>query len=127
MNWHMIFCGERTVACPRRGKIGIFNRSYYEEVLVVRVHPEFLDRQRLPDALRGKQFWKNRYEDINAFERYLTRNGIAIRKFFLHLSKKEQKKRFLSRLDDRDKNWKFWPRTFGNGSTGTNTRKRTTK
>ena len=92
---------------PPRGKIAIFNRSYYEEVLVVRVHPEFLDRQRIPDSLRGKHLWRDRYEDINAFERYLTRNGIAIRKFFLNLSKKEQKKRFMERLDDADKNWKF--------------------
>jgi len=92
---------------PPRGKIGIFNRSYYEEVLVVRVHPEFLDKQRIPDALRRDHFWKRRYEDINAFERYLTRNGIAIRKFFLNVSKKEQKKRFLERLDDPRKHWKF--------------------
>jgi PPK2 family polyphosphate:nucleotide phosphotransferase len=98
----------RTSRCiPPRGKIGIFNRSYYEEVLVVRVHPEFLDMQRIPDSLRGDHFWKRRYEDINAFERYLTRNGIAIRKFFLNVSKGEQKKRFLSRLDDSAKNWKF--------------------
>jgi len=98
----------RTTSCtPARGKIGIFNRSYYEEVLVVRVHPEFLDMQRIPDSLRGKHFWKQRYEDINAFEKYLTRNGIAIRKFFLNVSKEEQKKRFLSRLDDSAKNWKF--------------------
>jgi len=73
----------------------------------VRVHPEFLDMQRIPDSLRGKHFWKHRYEDINAFERYLTRNGIAIRKFFLNVSKEEQKKRFLARLDDPAKNWKF--------------------
>jgi PPK2 family polyphosphate:nucleotide phosphotransferase len=92
---------------PPRGKIAIFNRSYYEEVLVVRVHPEFLDRQRIPESLRGKHLWRDRYEDINAFERYLTRNGIAIRKFFLNVSKKEQKKRFLERLDHPDKNWKF--------------------
>lgn len=92
---------------PPRGKIGIFNRSYYEEVLVVRVHPELLDRQRIPDSLRGNHFWKARYEDINAFERYLTRNGIAIRKFFLNISRKEQKKRFMERLSETDKNWKF--------------------
>jgi PPK2 family polyphosphate:nucleotide phosphotransferase len=98
----------RTTRCtPSRGEIGIFNRSYYEEVLVVRVHPEFLDMQRIPDSLRGKHFWKHRYEDINAFERYMTRNGIAIRKFFLNVSKEEQKKRFLARLDDPSKNWKF--------------------
>jgi PPK2 family polyphosphate:nucleotide phosphotransferase len=98
----------RTTSCiPPRGKIAIFNRSYYEEVLVVRVHPEFLDRQRIPDSLRGQHLWRDRYEDINAFERYLTRNGIAIRKFFLNISKKEQKKRFMERLDDANKNWKF--------------------
>ncbi len=95
------------ICVPPRGKIAIFNRSYYEEVLIVRVHPEFLDRQHIPDVLRGKHLWRDRYEDINAFERYLTRNGIAIRKFFLNVSKKEQKKRFMERLDDADKNWKF--------------------
>ncbi len=92
---------------PERGKIGIFNRSYYEEVLVVRVHPEFLNSQRLPGRLVTKQIWTERYEDINAYERYLARNGVVIRKFFLHVSKKEQKKRFLERLDDWRKNWKF--------------------
>jgi PPK2 family polyphosphate:nucleotide phosphotransferase len=98
----------RTNRCmPPRGKIGIFNRSYYEEVLVVRVHPEYLQMQRLPDSLRGDHFWRGRYEDISAFERYLTRNGIAVCKFFLHLSKKEQKKRFLDRLNKEEKNWKF--------------------
>ena len=98
----------RTSRClPPRGKIGIFNRSYYEEVLIVRVHPEFLERQKIPESLRGDHFWRGRYEDITAFERYLTRNGIAIRKFFLNVSRKEQKKRFLSRLDEEDKNWKF--------------------
>lgn len=98
----------RTNCClPPRGKIGIFNRSYFEEVLVTRVHPELLDRQRIPKALRGDHFWRHRYEDINAFERYLARNGIAILKFFLYLSKKEQKRRFLERLDHPEKNWKF--------------------
>src|SRR5216684_3209988 len=98
----------RTHKCiPARGKIGIFNRSYYEEVLVVRVHPTFLRAQKLPDGLITKHIWDERYEDINAFERYLTRNGIVIRKFFLHVSKKEQKKRFLERLEDPKKNWKF--------------------
>ena len=92
---------------PERGKIGIFNRSYYEEVLVVRVHPTFLRAQKLPDRLVSKHIWEERYEDINAFERYLTRNGVVIRKFFLHLSKEEQKKRFLERLEDSKKNWKF--------------------
>jgi PPK2 family polyphosphate:nucleotide phosphotransferase len=98
----------RTNRClPARGQIGIFNRSYYEEVLVVRVHPEFLEKQRIPDSLRGDHFWRARYEDISALERYLTRNGIAIRKFFLNVSKKEQKKRFMDRLDIEHKNWKF--------------------
>jgi PPK2 family polyphosphate:nucleotide phosphotransferase len=98
----------RTHKCvPERGKIGIFNRSYYEEVLVVRVHPTFLRAQKLPDSLITKHIWDERYEDINAFERYLTRNGIVIRKFFLNVSKKEQKKRFLERLEDSKKNWKF--------------------
>jgi PPK2 family polyphosphate:nucleotide phosphotransferase len=98
----------RTSRClPARGKIGIFNRSYYEEVLVVRVHPEILEKQRIPKDFRGEHFWKQRYEDINAFEKYLTRNGIAIRKFFLNVSRKEQKRRFLERLDNPEKNWKF--------------------
>jgi len=98
----------RTIySMPARGKIGIFNRSYYEEVLVVRVHPELLEKERIPEELRQEHFWKNRFEDINAFEKYLTRNGIAIRKFFLNVSKKEQKRRFLERLDNPEKNWKF--------------------
>ena len=92
---------------PARGKIGIFNRSYYEEVLVVKVHPPLLEAQKLPERLITKHVWDQRYEDINAFEEYLTRNGTVIRKFFLHVSKKEQKKRFLSRLEDPKKNWKF--------------------
>jgi len=92
---------------PERGRIGIFNRSYYEEVLVVRVHPEFLEKQKLPRKLVSKDVWKERYEDISNFEHYLTRNGIVIRKFFLHVSKKEQKKRFLERLDKPEKHWKF--------------------
>ena len=92
---------------PERGKIGIFNRSYYEEVLVVRVHPNILDTQKLPAPLLTKHLWEERYEDINAFERYLARNGVVVRKFFLHVSKKEQKKRFLERLEDSKKNWKF--------------------
>lgn len=92
---------------PERGKIGIFNRSYYEEVLVVRVHPNILDTQKLPAPLLTKHLWEERYEDINAFERYLTRNGVVVRKFFLHVSKKEQKRRFLERLEDSKKNWKF--------------------
>jgi PPK2 family polyphosphate:nucleotide phosphotransferase len=92
---------------PERGRIGIFNRSYYEEVLVVRVHPEILAKQKLPPALVTKRIWKERYEDIAAHERYLTRNGVTIRKFFLNVSKAEQKKRFLERLDRSEKNWKF--------------------
>jgi PPK2 family polyphosphate:nucleotide phosphotransferase len=94
-------------AMPERGKIGIFNRSYYEEVLVVRVHGEMLKAERIPPSFVSKHIWKERFEDINAHERYLTRNGVVIRKFFLHLSKAEQKKRFLSRLEEPAKNWKF--------------------
>jgi PPK2 family polyphosphate:nucleotide phosphotransferase len=92
---------------PERGMIGLFNRSYYEETLVVRVHPELLDKQKLPLDLITKNIWKERFQDIRKFERYLTRNGMAVRKFFLHLSKKEQKKRFLERIDKPEKNWKF--------------------
>jgi PPK2 family polyphosphate:nucleotide phosphotransferase len=92
---------------PERGKIGIFNRSYYEEVLVVRVHSDVLQREKLPSSEVTKKIWDERFEDINAFERYLTRNGVLVLKFFLHLSKKEQKKRFLERLEDSTKNWKF--------------------
>jgi PPK2 family polyphosphate:nucleotide phosphotransferase len=94
-------------ALPARGQIGIFNRSHYEEVLVVRVHPDLLARQHLPPALTGKKLWKHRLEDIAAVERYLTRQGLVLLKFFLHLSKDEQKRRFLARLDTPDKNWKF--------------------
>jgi PPK2 family polyphosphate:nucleotide phosphotransferase len=92
---------------PRRGHIGIFNRSHYEEVLVVRVHPELLARQQMPRKLVTKEIWKERYEDINAFEHYLSRQGVVIRKFFLYVSRDEQKKRFLQRLDEPEKNWKF--------------------
>lgn len=92
---------------PERGRIGIFNRSYYEDVLVVKVHPELLDFQRLPPGKRGKSFWQARYEDINAFEKHLVRNGTVILKFFLNVSKEEQKRRFLERLDRSEKNWKF--------------------
>ena len=92
---------------PPRGHIGIFNRSYYEETLVVRVHPKLLEKQKLPPELVTKDIWKERYKDIRSFERYLTRNGVIIRKFFLHVSKKEQKKRFLERLENPEKNWKF--------------------
>jgi PPK2 family polyphosphate:nucleotide phosphotransferase len=90
---------------PERGRIGIFNRSYYEEVLVVRVHPEYLDKQQLPEV--EKDIWNNRFNDISNFEKYLHNNGFLIRKFFLHLSREEQKKRFLDRLDKPEKNWKF--------------------
>jgi PPK2 family polyphosphate:nucleotide phosphotransferase len=92
---------------PARGRIGIFNRSYYEEVLVVRVHPDVLAAEKLPPTLVTKNIWEERFEDINNFERYMTHNGIAVVKFFLHLSKKEQKRRFLERLDTPAKNWKF--------------------
>jgi PPK2 family polyphosphate:nucleotide phosphotransferase len=92
---------------PERGRIGIFNRSYYEEVLVVRVHPEVLAREKIPDKLVGKRIWKERFKDMRAFERYLTRNGTRIIKFHLQLSKAEQKRRFLERLDTPSKHWKF--------------------
>jgi PPK2 family polyphosphate:nucleotide phosphotransferase len=92
---------------PERGRIGIFNRSHYEEVLVVKVHPEYLAAQKLPPQLVGKDLWDNRYKDIRTFERYLARNGVLIRKFFLHVSRDEQKRRFLERIDEPEKNWKF--------------------
>lgn len=92
---------------PERGRIGIFNRSYYEETLVVRVHPEILAKQKLPQGLAGKDVWKQRFQDIRAFERYLGRNGVLVRKFFLHVSREEQKRRFIERLDEPEKNWKF--------------------
>jgi len=92
---------------PERGRIGIFNRSYYEETLVVRVHPEFLAGQKLPKECATKNIWDERFQDIRAFERYLHRNGTIVRKFFLHVSKKEQQRRFLERLENPDKNWKF--------------------
>ena len=98
----------RCMKClPNRGHIGIFNRSYYEEVLVVRVHPEFLAKAKLPPKLVSKDIWEERFEDIRNFEQYLSRNGVIVRKFFLHVSKKEQKQRFLDRIDDPLKNWKF--------------------
>jgi PPK2 family polyphosphate:nucleotide phosphotransferase len=98
----------RCMKClPERGRIGIFNRSYYEETTAVRVHPEFLRGQKLPKKLVTDKIWDQRFKDIGNFERYLTRNGVVVRKFFLHLSKGEQKKRFLARLDRPDKNWKF--------------------
>jgi PPK2 family polyphosphate:nucleotide phosphotransferase len=92
---------------PQRGRIGIFNRSYYEETLVVRVHPEFLAKQKLPREVITKDIWKERFHDIRNFEHYLTRNGVVVRKFFLNVSKKEQKRRFLERIDEPKKNWKF--------------------
>ena len=94
-------------ALPERGRIGIFNRSYYEEVLVVRVHQEILERQKLPDRVITKDIWRERFQDINAFERHLSRSGVLVRKFFLHLSKREQRRRLLARLDDPSKHWKF--------------------
>jgi len=98
----------RTTRClPERGHIGIFNRSYYEEVLVVRVHPEILKSQKMPPTLVGKNLWEERFEDIRGFERHMARSGTVIRKFFLHVSKKEQKRRFLARLEEPEKNWKF--------------------
>jgi PPK2 family polyphosphate:nucleotide phosphotransferase len=98
----------RCMRClPERGRIGIFNRSYYEEVLVARVHPEVLERQRLPEKLVTKDIWEERFKDIRNFEQYLSRNGVVVRKFFLHVSKAEQKRRFLARFDEPEKNWKF--------------------
>ena len=97
-------CSKRV---PERGRIGIFNRSYYEETLVVRVHREILEKQKIPRPLLSGDLWAQRHEDIRSFERYLSRNGVVVRKFFLNVSKKEQKKRFLERIDTPDKNWKF--------------------
>lgn len=98
----------RSARClPERGRIGIFNRSYYEEVLVVRVHPEILAKEKMPTNLVTKDIWKERFKDIRAFERYLARNGTLILKFFLHVSKEEQKRRFLERIEEPSKNWKF--------------------
>jgi len=98
----------RTTRClPERGHIGIFNRSYYEEVLVVRVHPQILKSQRTPSSLVGKEIWDERFEDIRCFEHHMARSGTVIRKFFLHVSRKEQKRRFLERLEEPEKNWKF--------------------
>ena len=101
------FLWRTSVRLPRRGHIGIFNRSYYEEVLVVRVHPEALARQKLPSGLAGRHIWKERFEDINNYEQYLARNGTVIRKIFLHVSKEEQRRRFLARLEQPEKQWKF--------------------
>ncbi|MFI5237742.1 MAG: polyphosphate kinase 2 family protein [Ignavibacteriales bacterium] len=98
----------RCIKClPERGRIGIFNRSYYEETLVVRVHEQILKKQKLPEKLLTKNIWDERFQDIRNFEKYLTRNGTIVRKFFLHVSNKEQKKRFLERIDNPEKNWKF--------------------
>jgi PPK2 family polyphosphate:nucleotide phosphotransferase len=114
------FMWRTTIALPERGRIGIFNRSYYEECLVTRVHPEILAKEKIPPRLITKHIWRERFEDISAFERYLARNGTVILKFFLNLSKEEQRERFLERLDEPAKNWKFsmgdiaeralWPR-----------------
>ncbi|MFA5911180.1 MAG: polyphosphate kinase 2 family protein [Vicinamibacterales bacterium] len=101
------FLWRTSLALPRRGHIGIFNRSYYEETLVVRVHQNILARQQLPASLVTKDIWRERFEDINAHERYLSRQGVVIRKFFLHVSKEEQRRRFVKRLDEADKHWKF--------------------
>jgi PPK2 family polyphosphate:nucleotide phosphotransferase len=101
------FLWRTTCRLPERGRIGIFNRSYYEEVLVVRVQPEVLARERLPAPLVTPEIWQERFEDVNAFERYLGRNGMVVRKFFLHLSREEQRARFLARLEDPEKHWKF--------------------
>jgi PPK2 family polyphosphate:nucleotide phosphotransferase len=101
------FLWRTTLCLPERGHIGIFNRSYYEEVLVVRVHPKILEGQKLPPSLVGKKIWNERFEDIRSFERHMARSGTVIRKFFLNVSKKEQKRRFLERLEEPAKNWKF--------------------
>ena len=101
------FLWRTTRDLPERGHIGIFNRSYYEEVLVVRVHPEILKSQKTPPSLVGKKIWEERFEDIRSFERHMARSGTVIRKFFLNVSRKEQKRRFLERLDEPEKNWKF--------------------
>ena len=101
------FMWRTSKAMPERGRIGIFNRSYYEETLVVRVHPEFLLKQKLPDEVLTRNIWRERFQDINAFERYMSRNGFVIRKFFLNVSRAEQRRRFLDRLTRPEKNWKF--------------------
>jgi PPK2 family polyphosphate:nucleotide phosphotransferase len=101
------FMWRASLRLPERGHVGIFNRSYYEEVLVVRVHADTLKNERLPDELTGKKVWQERFEDIVNFEQYLSGNGIVVRKFFLNLSRKEQKRRFMERLDNPEKNWKF--------------------
>ena len=110
------FLWRTTRSLPRRGHIGIFNRSYYEETLVVRVHQNILAKQQLPSELVTKNIWRERFEDINAYERYLARQGVLVRKFFLHVSKEEQRKRFLERLDKPEKHWKFSPADVGERS-----------
>ena len=114
------FLRRATRVFPERGTIGIFNRSYYEEVLIVRVHSGMLENEHLPTNLVTKKMWQERFDDINALERHAHRNGIVVRKFFLNVSRKEQKKRFLERLDEPEKNWKFSANDVGNASTGTN-------
>jgi PPK2 family polyphosphate:nucleotide phosphotransferase len=101
------FMWRTNVALPERGNIGIFNRSYYEEMLVVRVHKEMLKAERIPESLVTKKIWKHRFEDVRNYEQYLSRNGVVVRKFFLNVSKAEQKRRFLARLDNPEKHWKF--------------------
>ena len=101
------FLWRTTVRLPERGRIGVFNRSYYEEVLIVRVHRELLQSERLPDRTLGRNIWSERFDDINAFERHLGRNGYVVRKFFMHVSRDEQARRFIKRLDEPDKRWKF--------------------
>jgi len=101
------FLWRTAIRLPERGRIGIFNRSHYEEVLVVRVHPEMLKRQKIPDKLDGKDIWDHRFKSIRTFERHLARNGVAVLKFFLHVSREEQRKRLLARLDEPHKRWKF--------------------
>jgi len=105
LDHNFLWCAARRL--PARGRIGIFNRSYYEEVLVVRVHRELLEREQIPTSLEGKDIWQQRFDDIRAFERHLARNGTRILKFFLHVSKEEQRKRFLDRIDEPSKRWKF--------------------
>ena len=101
------FLWRASIALPERGRIGVFNRSYYEEVLVARVHPELLEKQKIPKTLRTKQIWRERFESINDYERHLARSGTVVLKFFLHVSREQQAKRLLERLDEEEKNWKF--------------------
>ena len=116
------FLWRTTRHLPERGHIGIFNRSYYEEMLVVRVHPEVLESEKLPPALVTKNIWEERFEDIRGFERHMSRNGTVIRKFFLHLSKEEQKRRFLARLENRRRTGSSPPPTFASANFGTTIR-----